>query len=143
MAKRSQSVSSQLQQVGKAGEFDYKKYLISHEAEPMTIKINGTEESFEISIKPLSWSKRNQLISKNLNWNQTGETSFSADGYVRDCLKEMIVEAPWGRTTESLLLSFDDRLGSALEDIVPKAFGDNDPTTGEKNLDIDAIKKEQ
>ena len=143
MAKRSQSVSSQLQQVGKAGEFDYKKYLISHEAEPMTIKINGTEESFEISIKPLSWSKRNQLISKNLNWNQTGETSFSADGYVRDCLKEMIVEAPWGRTTESLLLSFDERLGGALEKLVPKAFGEGDEDTIGTDLDTAQIKKGQ
>ena len=92
--------------------FDYNKYLISHDPQTRTIEIPGTEDSFEISVKTISWSKRNQIISKNLHWDNTGNTSFSADGYVRDCLKEMIVEAPWGRTTEALLLSFDDRLGS-------------------------------
>jgi len=122
----------------KAG-FDYNKYLISHEPEARTIEILGTKESFEISVKALSWSKRNQLISKNLHWDSTGNTSFSADGYVRDCLKEMIVEAPWGRTTEALLLSFDDRLGTALETIVPKAFGEGMDDT----IDSGTIKKEQ
>ena len=95
--------------------------------------------SIKTSIKTLSWSKRNQLISKNLNWDNTGNTSFSADGYVRDCLKEMIVEAPWGRTTEALLLSFDHRLGAALETLVPKAFGEGIEDT----IDSGAVKKEQ
>lgn len=121
-------------------EFDFKNYLVSHEPETKTIEIDGTEDSFEVSVKPLSWSKRNQLISKNLHWNNTGETSFSADGYVRDCLKEMLVEAPWGRTTEAILLSFDSKLGAALEKLVPKAFGDDDTEDG---LDVDKLKKEQ
>ena len=119
--------------------FDYNKYLISHEPQTREIEIPGTGESFEVSVKTLSWSKRNQLISKNLHWDTTGNTSFSADGYVRDCLKEMIVEAPWGRTTEALLLSFDDRLGTALETLVPKAFGEG----MEDTIDSGAIKKEQ
>ena len=122
--------------------FDYNKYLISHEPQTRTIEVPGTNESFEVSVKLLSWSKRNQIISKNLHWDATGNTSFSADGYVRDCLKEMLVEAPWGRTTEALLLSFDDRLGTALETIVPKAFGEGLDDTMEGNLDSGAIKKE-
>lgn len=136
MVESSKSLSN------KKKEFDYKSYLVSHEAEEKTIKIPGTEDSFKISMKQLSWSKRNQLISKNLNWDNSGNTSFSADGYVRDCLKDMIVEAPWGRTTEALLLSFDERLGGALEALVPKAFGDtNEPDmTG---TEIDTIKKGQ
>tara|TARA_R110000824_G_C15213772_1_gene676914 strand:+ start:1077 stop:1496 length:420 start_codon:yes stop_codon:yes gene_type:complete len=123
--------------------FDYTVYLVSHEAETKTINIEGTTDSFEVSVKPLSWSKRNQLISKNLNWDSTGTTSFSADGYVRDCLKAMLVEAPWGRTTESLLLSFDDRLGAALETLVPKAFGEDADAKIGTELDMDGIKKEQ
>ena len=119
--------------------FDYNKYLISHDPQTRTIEIPGTEESFEVSVKTISWSKRNQIISKNLHWDTTGNTSFSADGYVRDCLKEMIVEAPWGRTTEALLLSFDDRLGTALETLVPKAFGEGVDDT----IDSGTIKKEQ
>ena len=135
--------NSKSKSIQKTQAFDYKKYLVSHEAETKIIHIDGTQESFEISIKPLSWSKRNQLISKNLNWDSTGTTSFSADGYVRDCLKDMIVEAPWGRTTESLLLSFDERLGGALEQLVPKAFGEDAADTIGTELDTTAIKKEQ
>jgi len=48
----------------------------------------------------------------------------------------MIVDAPWGRTTEALLVSIDSRLGTALEAIVPKAFGDDatiDPNTLKKD----------
>ena len=138
MVENSKSASPKKKQ-----EFDYKSYLVSHEPETKIIKIGGTEDSFEISIKNLSWSKRNQLISKNLNWDNTGNTSFSADGYVRDCLKEMIVDAPWGRTTESLLLSFDERLGAALETLVPKAFGEGSEDTIGTDNSIDTIKKEQ
>ena len=138
MVENSKSASPKKKQ-----EFDYKSYLVSHEPETKIIKIGGTEDSFEISIKNLSWSKRNQLISKNLNWDNTGNTSFSADGYVRDCLKEMIVDAPWGRTTESLLLSFDERLGAALETLVPKAFGEGSEDTIGTDNSVDTIKKEQ
>lgn len=133
MVENSKRVKSKKQ------EFDYKSYLVSHDAEEKTISIPGTGESFKISIKPLSWSKRNQIISKNLHWDKSGNTSFSADSYVRDCLRDMIVEAPWGRTTEALLLSFDERLGGALEDLVPKAFGDTDDPEG---ATPDQIKKE-
>ena len=52
----------------------------------------------------------------------------------------MIVDAPWGRTTETFLLSIDERLGQALEAIVPKAFGE---TATEGGLaDIDNLKDE-
>ena len=44
--------------------------------------------------------------------------------YVRECLKEMIVEASCGNTTESFLLQIDNRLGAALESLVPQAFDD-------------------
>ena len=138
MVENSKSAS-----IKKKQEFDYKAYLVSHESETKTIKIPGTNESFEISFKHLSWSKRNQLISKNLTWSQTGETSFSADGYVRDCLKEMITDAPWGRTTESILISFDERLGSALENLVPKAFGEGVEDTVGTDNEVNTVKKER
>jgi len=138
MVENSKSVSAK-----KKHEFDYKSYLVSHEPEKRVIKIAGTKDSFEISIKILSWSKRNQLISKNLNWDNLGNTSFSADGYVRDCLKEMIVEAPWGRTTESILLSFDERIGAALENLVPKAFGEGADDTIENDNEVEIVKKER
>ena len=49
----------------------------------------------------------------------------------------MIIDAPWGKTTEAFLLSIDERLGSALEKLVPQAF-----TDGEGGQNPDEIKKE-
>ena len=104
--------------------FDFKNYIIEKTPEKRVVKIPDTGDEFEITIKDLSWSKRNQLLSKALQFNQAGETKFSADMYVRECLKEMIVEAPWGNTTESFVLQIDNRLGAALESLVPQAFDD-------------------
>ena len=47
----------------------------------------------------------------------------------------MLVDAPWGRTTEAFLLTIDERLGAALEGLVPKAFASED------SVDIDTVKK--
>ena len=33
------------------------------------------------------------------------------------------MEAPWGATTEAFLVTIDERLGKALESLVPTAFG--------------------
>ena len=116
--------------------FELSKYQIKSVTKKVTLTIAETEEEVEVTIKQLSWSKRNQLISKCLNWTQAGTTSFDGDMYIRESLKEMIVDAPWGRTSEAFLLSIDERLGSALEAIVPKAFGNEDAPNP------DAIQKE-
>ena len=120
----------------KTTSFDVNKYTVSTDTKTETVKIGDTGDSFEISIKQLSWARRNQLISKHLNWTADGDTSFNGDGYVRDCLKDMIVDAPWGKTTETFLNSIDDRLGNALEGIVPKAF------SSDSAVQRDTVKKE-
>ena len=125
-----------MSQKSKAGKFDISKYQVQPSSQQMTITIAETGDELEISVKQLSWSKRNQLISKCLKFGQSGQTSFDGDLYVWECLKEMIIEAPWGRTTEAFLVSIDERLGTALEAIVPTAFG------GENSPNPDIIKKE-
>ena len=117
-------------------KFDVSKYQLQGGTRKLTVTIEDTDEEFELTVKQLSWSKRNQLISKCLEWGQGGTTSFNGDTYVRECLKEMIVEAPWGRTTEAFLVSIDERLGGALESLVPKAFGT------EEGVDHNQVKKE-
>ena len=117
-------------------DFNFQDYVISQEPTRITIEIPDTKESFEITYKDLSWSRRNQILSRSIQWSDSGSTSFDGDAYVRACLKEMIIEAPWGRTTEAFLLSIDGRLGSVLEDLVPKAF-DQTPLS-----EADTIKKE-
>ena len=95
--------------------FDVSKYQIATTTKTVPVKVEETGDEFDVVVKQLSWSKRNQLISKCLQWNQGGNTSFDGDLYIRESLKEMIVEAPWGRTTEAFLVSIDERLGTALE----------------------------
>jgi hypothetical protein len=117
-----------------SAEFDFKKYTLSTEPEKRTIVIEETGDEFEITVRPLSWAKRNQIISNSLTFGTDGNTGFNADAYVRTCLKEMVVDAPWGRTTEAFLLTIDERLGAALETVVPKAFSNDD-------TDVDDVKK--
>ena len=117
-------------------KFDLSKYKIENAVQKIPIKIEETGDQFEVSVKQLSWSRRNQLLSKALQFTQSGGSNFDGDLYVRECLKAMIVDAPWGRTTEAFLVSIDSRLGGALEAIVPKAFGDDN------TIDPNTLKKE-
>ena len=102
--------------------FDIEKYRVGNSTKVETVVIEETGDSFEVTVKPLSWAKRNELISKHMAWDSNGNTSFQASEYVRACLREMLVEAPWGKTTETFLISIDTRLGAALEALVPQAF---------------------
>ena len=120
----------------KSTTFDLSKYQIENAVQKIPIKIEETGDQFEVSVKQLSWSRRNQLLSKALQFTQSGGSNFDGDLYVRECLKAMIVDAPWGRTTEAFLVSIDSRLGGALEAIVPKAFGDDN------TIDPNTLKKE-
>tara|TARA_B000000460_G_C21527034_1_gene398813 strand:+ start:1869 stop:2321 length:453 start_codon:yes stop_codon:yes gene_type:complete len=124
--------------ISEPAAFNFKKYTLSLETEKRTLTIADTGETFEVTIKPISWAKRNQIISNSLKFGADGATGFDGDAYVRNCLKEVLVDAPWGRTTEAFLLTIDERLGTALERLVPKAFGEDDP----EGVDIDSVKKE-
>jgi|TARA_R100000005_G_C4831202_1_gene107481 hypothetical protein len=105
----------------KAKNFDVSKYQISPTTQKRKVVIEETGDEFEVSIKPLSWAKRNQIVSNCLQIGANGSQSFNGDLYIKECLKEMIVEAPWGRTSEVFLSSIDSRLGAALEALVPSA----------------------
>ena len=118
--------------------FDYNKYMVGTNIRTETVKIEGTDEEFTVKVKPLSWSKKNQLVSRYVKWSEDGVSSFDGDGYVRECLKEMIVESPWGKTTETFLISIDNRLGSALEALVPSAF-DNESIPEDKKKESNGI----
>tara|TARA_R110002020_G_scaffold191477_2_gene391305 strand:- start:830 stop:1207 length:378 start_codon:yes stop_codon:yes gene_type:complete len=118
------------------GQFDLGKYQINVQPKTVTVKIEGTGDEFDVTVKQLPWARRNSLISSCIAWDANGGTNFSGDTYVRECLKEMIVDAPWGKTTEAFLLSIDERLGTALEQLVPQAFN------GEGGANPEEIKKE-
>ena len=46
-----------------AAAFDFKKYTLSLEPDTRTLTIPETGDSFDVTVKPLSWAKRNQIIS--------------------------------------------------------------------------------
>ena len=119
-----------------ASAFDVSKYTISTSSYTQTVTIEETGDTFEVELQPLSWAKKNQLLGKYMSWDSDGSTNFNAAEYIRACLTEMIIDAPWGKTTESFLISIDHRLGQALEKIVPEAFGIG------ASQDVDTIKKE-
>jgi len=112
-----------------AKTFDYSKYQVTTSLEEKTIKIDATGDEFTIKIKPISWSRRNKIMSESVEFAPNGEqTAFDGDRFMRALLREMIVEAPWGRTTETFLLSIDSRLGAALEQLVPNLVGTEENT---------------
>ena len=115
--------------------FEVSKYFVEAGVETHTVVIPDTGDEFTVQIKPIPWSKRNKIISECLTWKDGGEVDFDGDNYVRACLKLMLVSAPWGNTDERFLSSIDARLGSALEALVPKAFG-------EDSAKVDESKKE-
>ena len=117
-----------------ASLFDVSKYQITDSTKVETVTIEETGDTFEITIKPLSWARKNKLLSEHLTWDNDGNTAFQSAEYVRASLREMIVDAPWGKTTESFLISIDSRLGNALEAIVPKAFDGDDKEESASNV---------
>ena len=112
-----------------ASAFDVSKYTVTGAHVIQTVTVEETGDTFEVSVKSLSWAKRNQLISSHMSWDADGNTKFNASEYVRACLCDMIVEAPWGVTNDMFLMSIDQHLGKALEEIIPSAFeaGDAPP----------------
>jgi len=117
----------------------YEKLLVGRQVKDIILNITAEDgELIEIPLKlrGLPWSLKNQKISLAVTWADTGQTSFDGDFYIRECLKWMVVEAPWGETTDSFLAQCGPELGTALENLVPKAFVDTSTVT------TDTIKKE-
>ena len=110
--------------------FDISKYMVSNDVTTQIVTLPNGDE-FEVNVKPISWSKKNQLIAKAMAFGgKTEGMSFDADFYVKECLKSMIVKAPWGETTDTFLISITDELGKALEALVPQAFGGDEDSDG-------------
>lgn len=114
--------------------FDVSKHVLGREAREATLSVGS--DFLTLKIRNVPWAKKNQLLSLCLSWDEKG-SHFDTDTYVRECLKYMIAEAPWGVTNDLFLSSLDEELGKALETLVPKAFGASSPA-----LDKNEVKKE-
>ena len=113
--------------------FDLSKYQISDKS--VTKVIDLGDDSFEVRVKELSWFQRNTLMSRCMQIKGNAESTFDGALFVREVLKEIIVEAPWGKTTDLFLTSIDSRLGQALETLVSSMSG------GSGELSLDETKK--
>lgn len=109
-------------ETSEAKPFDVSKYQITSELEEHKLTIEATGETFTVKTRPMSWSRKTKLMTDCVKFNET-DTAFDADAFMRASLRELIVEAPWGRTTEAFLLSIDSRLGATLETLVPLLTG--------------------
>lgn len=116
--------------------FDVNKYTIGTISQEVVLLVGPDEDELHLTTKNISWSKRNRIISQCLKWDSSGNTNFDGDAYVRLCLKEIIVEAPWGATTEAFLVRINADLGTALESLVPTAFD-----TATMANEVDDLKK--
>ena len=59
---------------------------------------------------------------------------MATEKWIKEVLKEILIEAPWGKTTDEFLNSINQEMGSALEKLVPSAFESN-------FTEVDVIKK--
>ena len=73
--------------------FDLSKYQIENAVQKIPIKIEETGDQFEVSVKQLSWSRRNQLLSKALQFTQSGGSNFDGDLPIPSILKCLILSS--------------------------------------------------
>lgn len=112
--------------------FNIDKYKIKTENQSFTIKIKDDE--FDVVVRSMTWKSKNDLVAKCMTFESTGASSFDSGKYVKEVLKYIIVEAPWGETNDEFLDSINSELGAALEQLVPSAMDTN-------LSDVDVIKK--
>ena len=105
----------------KSEGFDWTKYQIKTDVRQVTIKVGDDEDELTLGIKDLGYVAKNKLVSSCYTYSG-GTVGFDMDTYMRETLKVMIVDAPWGATNDMFLMSIDQQLGKALEDIIPSAF---------------------
>ena len=112
--------------------FDVSKYKIKEQNQTYTIKLEKDE--FDVIIKPMTWQQKNELVARCMTFDDKGNSSFDSGIHIKEVLKEILIEAPWGKTTDEFLNSINQEMGSALEKLVPSAFESN-------FTEVDVIKK--
>tara|TARA_Y100000310_G_C20363152_1_gene659945 strand:+ start:109 stop:492 length:384 start_codon:yes stop_codon:yes gene_type:complete len=110
----------------KAG-FNWTKYQVKTDVREVTLKVGEDQDELTLGIKDLGYVQKNKLVSSCYTYT-SGTVGFDMDTYMRETLKAMIVDAPWGATNDMFLLSINQELGKALEDLIPSAF-DSDTTS--------------
>lgn len=87
----------------------------------VTLDYEGVE--IKLKIRELSWSERTKILNDSFKY-EDGGMSFDFEGYMRNTLSKIIVEAPWGETNAIFFTRISAKFGSLLETLVPKAFAE-------------------
>lgn len=95
---------------------------------------DATVEQIDLVVKGIPWARLNYFKSQSVHFDEDRKTHFDTNYWVHSCLKEMIVEAPWGKTDDIFLIQVGNGLGSALEKIVPTAFGESHTVPTEESF---------
>ena len=113
----------------------YEKYMLTREVQQAILDLpyEEEEEKVEVSVRPLSWSKKNSLVSQCTNYTTDGKVVFDGQRYINEVLKYVVTEAPWGVTNDMFLAKVNLKLGAALELLVPSAT-DADVAEAAENL---------
>ena len=101
---------------------------------------DGSVEKVPLQVVGVPWAKRNYIKSQCVSFNDKQQTHFDSQQYIAECLKLMIVKAPWGNTDDMFLLQVGDALGDALEKLVPSAYNIEENMVPEESFS--EIKKE-
>ena len=104
---------------------------------PECEKHNGCFEDIKIKVMGIPWARLNYIKSQSVSFDDQKRAHFDGSFYINECLKQMIVEAPWGKTDDMFLLQLDEPLGKELEGLVPSAYGEKSTAQ-----DFSEIKKE-
>jgi hypothetical protein len=95
-------------------------------SETRTMELEFRGERFEVRWRPLPWLAKSRCVSAATVYEATPEGAvarFRLDVYLREALKEMIVEAPFP-ITDQVLSNLPEEVGSRLGSIVPDPFAD-------------------
>ena len=90
------------------------------EIKDTTISYKGVE--FKLKVRDLTWAEKNQILSKCMVYDKDGGMALNYHTYVKEALKKIVVEAPWGKTDEIFFTRVNSSFGSELEKLVPKSF---------------------
>lgn len=90
--------------------------------ESIQMEIEFEEKKIPITIRQLTWSEKNQILSRCFVYNSDGLVNFNFDRYQKEVLGKMIQQAPWGETNHIFLNRIKPEFGAKLEKLVPKAF---------------------
>ena len=68
--------------------FDISKYKVNA-TDREVVDVEVGEDKFKVEIKPLTWFRKNQLVTQCMTFTSGGETKFDGSKYVKEVLKEI------------------------------------------------------